>query len=649
MAEQYFHFTLGPVQGFVAQARRTRDFWAGSFLLSWLSGVAMCEVIRQGGEITFPIPADGYLDWITGSKMQGEPPRQGGIPNRFKAFSAKVPENFDGALVAATIRDAWCALAGHVWNKDELDGVATGHTRAIWDRQHRQFWEISWAITSDKEASALLDQRKNWRAHFPPAEDGVKCMVMDGYQELSGAERPGQEVSAFWQKVRGNGVRAIQTDLVENEHLCALAYVKRRFVRHFESFRTTLDSGLSLRGWKLAPGIPSVSYMAAVHWLEQLVTTATAAELQDIVDAAYDAGAGRDEWDTHIHCLREACHAEMAADDRRQLLAFDGNLFFEHVQDNARQYGYKPDRISILQRLLRNVRQVHAEFDEPLSPFYAVLLMDGDSLGVHMSDPDKQKPISKALNTFTARVPQVVERHNGFLIYAGGDDVLALLPLEDAIGCAAAVRTTYLDCFKAHPTINTSISAAIEYAHVKIPLGKVLSDAHHLLDEVAKDGAGRDALAVRVWKPGGLALEWAQPWCVALDADGCCIINGLAREFRAGQARYGSAFSSKFFYKIRERFDLLNPARQKDGRYGEPVLDAATASALLAMDFKNSADNRELTLQEAEHVIAPLLGQCRAVTRDMTQPVPERWARSPLLRPDGALLVRFLAQKGVEQ
>ncbi len=34
-------FTLGPVQGFVAQARRTRDFWAGSFLLSYLTGKAM--------------------------------------------------------------------------------------------------------------------------------------------------------------------------------------------------------------------------------------------------------------------------------------------------------------------------------------------------------------------------------------------------------------------------------------------------------------------------------------------------------------------------------------------------------------------------------------------------------------------------------
>jgi CRISPR-associated protein Cmr2 len=35
------HFSLGPVQGFVAQARRTRDFWAGSFILSYLAGQAM--------------------------------------------------------------------------------------------------------------------------------------------------------------------------------------------------------------------------------------------------------------------------------------------------------------------------------------------------------------------------------------------------------------------------------------------------------------------------------------------------------------------------------------------------------------------------------------------------------------------------------
>jgi len=46
----HFQFTIGPVQSFVAQARRTRDFWAGSFVLSWLTGVAMNATIAQGGE-----------------------------------------------------------------------------------------------------------------------------------------------------------------------------------------------------------------------------------------------------------------------------------------------------------------------------------------------------------------------------------------------------------------------------------------------------------------------------------------------------------------------------------------------------------------------------------------------------------------------
>ena len=43
--KRILHLSIGPVQTFVAQARRTRDFWAGSFLLSWLSGQAMAAVL----------------------------------------------------------------------------------------------------------------------------------------------------------------------------------------------------------------------------------------------------------------------------------------------------------------------------------------------------------------------------------------------------------------------------------------------------------------------------------------------------------------------------------------------------------------------------------------------------------------------------
>lgn len=658
MAHNYFHFTLGPVQGFVSQARRTRDFWAGSFLLSWLSGVAMAEIQRQGGEITFPIPADDYLDWIRGGQTKGEPPRQGGIPNRFKAFNATVPKEFDGELVASTIRAAWLALAEHVWQQDHLGDHASPQTREIWQRQHGHFWEISWALTADEQASALLDQRKNWRTHYPQPEGGVKCMVMDGWQELSGAERPGLEekngkatlLKNFWQELRSNGEQGMQTDLAENEHLCALAYVKRRFVRHFSSFGkeppVVLPSGLQLKGWKLQPGIPSVSYMAAVHWLDKLVSTADASELQSILAAALAVNPSRDEWESRIHCLTQAWQNSADNGVCRKLLSLDGNLFFEHAQANAKAYGYDVKAVDRLQKTIRDFKQNHAEFDEPLSPFYAVLLMDGDSLGVHMSDKANQEPISTALNAFTSAVSAIVEGHNGFLIYAGGDDVLAILPLEDAMRCAAAVRASYLLCFKPYPAIKTSISAAIQYAHVKTPLGKILGDAHGLLDDVAKKGAGRDALAVRVWKPGGMALQWAQPWEVALK-DGKLVVEQLASDLKQDAQGQQVEFSNQFFFKIRERFDVLNPAKNKDGGNEERVLNEAEALSLLAVDFKNSGDNRDMSMAQAEAMIAPLLNQCRAVTRDKDQ-TPDQWIKNEQLHVDGALLVRFLAQKGVE-
>jgi CRISPR-associated protein Cmr2 len=99
------------------------------------------------------------------------------------------------------------------------------------------------------------------------------------------------------------------------------------------------------------------------------------------------------------------------------------------------------------------------------SPFYAILLMDGDSLGKYMRFTKKQPKISDALKKFTDKVNDIVYQNNGFLIYAGGDDVLAILPLEDALSCAKDLRDEYLEAFKGSD-INSSLSGAIEYAHI---------------------------------------------------------------------------------------------------------------------------------------------------------------------------------------
>lgn len=269
-AQSIFQFTLGPVQGFVSQARRTRDFWAGSFILSWLSGVAMACIKEQGGNIEFPLPDDDYLSWLTTGTGEKRP-QQGSIPNRFKAVQATVPRDFHPEWVSEAVRGAWRALAETVWQGD-LEGRVGDATRVIWERQINQFWELSWVL-SEQEEGNLLDRRKNWRSSVAPAEPGHKCMMMDGWQELSGVLKTNMgDVNAFWKKLRASGKKGMQTDLRDSEHLCALAFVKRRFARYFESVNYAMPDGKTrIFGWKVPSSVPSTSFLAAAPWIAEAI------------------------------------------------------------------------------------------------------------------------------------------------------------------------------------------------------------------------------------------------------------------------------------------------------------------------------------------------------------------------------------------
>jgi CRISPR-associated protein Cmr2 len=290
------------------------------------------------------------------------------------------------------------------------------------------------------------------------------------------------------------------------------------------------------------------------------------------------------------------------------------------------------------------------------TPFYAILMMDGDSLGKHMSDLNKQDHITKGLEQFTNKVKSIVYDKNGFLIYAGGDDVLAILPLENAIPCAVALRDHYLSCFDKQ-IVDTTLSGAIEFAHIKMPLTQVLKDAHNLLDEVAKEKTGRDALAIRVWKGGGLQIEWSQPWEIALIPEkNQTYLEQLTKDFQAIHEK-DDQFSNKFFYKVRERFSLLNPLDKENcylSCHDANKEQVEMATNLLAVDYINSGKtkiselkNAQERIDKAKDAIRPLLNQCIPVKRT-AEKEQQDWEYNSCLKADAALLVRFLAQKGVE-
>ena len=627
MSDMFLHFSIGPVQSFVSQARRTRDFWAGSFLLSWMVGVTVAFVKRAGGEIVFPKPDEEFMKWIEGKKGE-EPPKIGNLPNQFKA---RVSDDFDAKGLVADVQAVWKALAEMVW-KENFGSFKFSRTcskeedvREIWDRQVENFWEIYWVLTEKEDGHRKLAYRKNVRSYFPPEESGIKCLIMEGWQELSGLPYPDKKkLDSFWNEVRNKCGYDIRSD----EHLCAIAFIKRRFAGVFHNFNHN-----KIRGWELSSGVPSVSYLATVHWLEEVSKTCSETTAREFVGLANKFCKGYGEWKTDISCLKGLY------EDEKKISSLDGNIFFDTQLENKNLY---PDPCTA-GKVKKALHKIQKEVNAKPSPFYAVLLMDGDQLGKFMGKATNQEKISCGLDVFTKKVPDIVYKNNGFLIYAGGDDVLAILPLEDALTCASDLRKFYNETFHAKDILST-LSGGIVFAHIKTPLTQVLREAHVVLDDVAKEGRGRDAIAVRVLKPGGESLTWGMPWDKALDENGEVILERLARKFEK-DSEVNSDFSTKFLYRLRDFFDLFEEGSGFEKEDTEQVL-------LAEYLHSEPGGERKTNNKEAKKVLADLLEQCAEKTRkvnDKGKPFPKEQWGVMAYKADAALLVRFLAQKGLDR
>ncbi|MCG3858837.1 type III-B CRISPR-associated protein Cas10/Cmr2 [Psychrobacter sp. Ps2] len=671
--QKYFHFTLGPVQSFVAQARRTRDFWAGSFLLSWLAGVAIEAVKVQGGRIIFPIPDEDFLAAINGQLNQNLP-KQGGIPNRFMADISNC-KDFSGKAVADAITKAWEAVCEQVWRLDEKGLRQDGNqrTRLIWELQTQKFWDISWVITDNNDTSAL-DKRKNLRTHVPSIEFGYKCMMMTGYQELSGnaAKNSGENRRKYWQtlaKLNKTGL-----DLSPKEQLCSIAYVKRRFVRIFHLVDTLIDVNgyeINVHGWHVPTNVPSVDYLAATPWLHSVLKHISEGDKQiakqyaTFYEAAYQLIGTHSEAANHIKSI-----ASLLTRRDKHYASLDGSIYFENHILNQKFFEHteSDDRTKAIKAL----RSLNREIDLEPSPYYAILLMDGDSLGKQMGHQDRQPIISHALNNFTTAAQDIVKDHDGFLIYAGGDDVLALFSLDNAMTAAVALQNNYKACFAAASTdnvkVSSTLSGAINYCHIGSGLTHVLMDSHNLLDNIAKDTTGRNALAVRVWKPSGVAVQWTLPWDKVLQPsvvseikqsydislpsgvksfDELPVIHALA--LAIAQQKHNddnlSIFSTGFFYKTRQLMVMLQDMMQTKN------LKDAQASKLLLAEYLQAGQFGKIKEQDKQRLIGIfeiLIEQSRdyrSIIDDGKSELDP--ASGQQLSGDAGILLRILGQKGL--
>lgn len=155
-----------------------------------------------------------------------------------------------------------------------------------------------------------------------------------------------------------------------------------------------------------------------------------------------------------------------------------------------------------------------------------------------------------------------------------------------------------------------SLSAGIAYAHYKTPLGPLLRRAGDLLDDTAKEEAGRNAVAMALFSRGGEKVTAALKWQLAGN-EGMGAYDAIAL---ATQAFASGALPGRLPYKLRELAGDLTDA-QLESRWPGSLTrqDAAWLDAALLAD---ALDGRPLRPALERAVLALWRGGRATTTSD---------------------------------
>ena len=214
-----------------------------------------------------------------------------------------------------------------------------------------------------------------------------------------------------------------------------------------------------------------------------------------------------------------------------------------------------------------------------LGKYIAVIAMDGDHMGEKLSgfrSADGHRAFSRKLADFARQVK--IDAEDGLLIYAGGDDVLAVVKATRAIEIAQNLAKQFQDTVRED---GVTASAGIAIGSSKAPLQDLIHEAH-AAEGRAKHGYGRDALAVSVLKRSGEILKWGCAW----DSRAFDIYRRLTEQ---------SGNLSRFAYKLA---GFLDPYALKKG------------------DLDETGTMRQVVLEETLHTLKQTEGAGDVLTRE---------------------------------
>ncbi len=469
MTRYLLALSLGPVQSLIGAARRTRDLWCGSWLLSEAARAAARELHKHHpGCLIFP-PLDALEEPNVSNILRAEvaaPDAEAvrdlcqGAKDTAAAWLVALGENARKKLAEPLREDVWSA---------QVDTILECY--AAWVPLGEDYGEAG------RRLGRVLAARKatrDFRPCPPLATAGLPKSSLDGAFETV-LPKPPQNRRA-----------RRKLGLSDNEQLDALGVMKR-MAGDSEQFT-------------------AYSRIAADPWIEESLT----GEQRHRLRQAYKPMVG----------LGLATRVG-GNDGAYRALPYDAQLLYPSRLDRALSQTEDKDEEQKLRGLQECVGWIGRGYPVP---YAAILKADGDRMGQFLSkasDVDQSRMMSRALQSFASRVREVVQHHRGHAIYAGGDDVLALVPLARSIRCAEELAAAFkerLASVAAELNIDAgdspTLSVGLGLGHFMEPLGALRARAEEA-ERLAKGSlcdSPRNALAIVLGiRSGGehrVRLKW---------------------------------------------------------------------------------------------------------------------------------------------
>ncbi len=591
MPDAVLRFTFGPVQGFIAEARRTADLFAGSRILAELARAAAQALQSAGAELVYP------ADLASGEQL--------------------------AERAAAALRTRWQELASDALAELERYTRIDDALRAQWQAQTSDFWEIYWAAarieqddyaTAFRHAQAGVAALKKTRTFGQLEQAGPKDVLSGNRAALAPA---GQDPRTFWRAVRRHpqGARLVG----EHERLDAISAVKR-FARLGD-------------GKDAYPSVPTI----AARPFARLAAERALPALESY----------RDAFELLVTAFGERPDRYRRTGLGVEGFPYDGAFLYESTLEwpaLVEELGLDPQQAerqrSQVDSPLRVARDrlaaLYRAVGQHPSRYVAVLVLDGDSMGQWLTSAlgdggvEAHREVSRKLARFAGKAKEAGRQAapDTVFVYQGGDDVVALVPAEQVVPLALALAVAF-----AKETDGRSASAGIAIGHWLEPLGDLLQSAREA-EKRAKRLPG-NAVAVELQPRGGeiVRVVARTDQLTALD------LADLVDRFRRDGA---GSLSGRLPTDLRQ---LARAFPQADAAFRAVLVRAVKRQG--EWPNGNSAEREQLI--ERLYRFATSYDQLRPSVVGAAQPAEsERVPPGPAQLADWLALARFLARGGGE-